>query len=174
VSLPLAARRSHSPPSTYSPHIHPLQPLLRIYFGSQTGTGENYAKQLKAAGRKHGFRVVNVNLETFARGGKEAMLSTPGLSVFLMSTYGEGDPTDTAVDFTKWLKDTSGDAARPAAGVQYTVFGLGNRQYQYYNQMGKVGDAAGEGTWTACSERGRERTAGQLSGRAAGAGRLRG
>jgi NADPH-ferrihemoprotein reductase len=121
-----------------------VQPLLRIYFGSQTGTGENYAKQLKAAGRKHGFRVVNVNLETFARGGKEAMLSTPGLAVFLMSTYGEGDPTDTAVDFTKWLKETSGDAARPATGLQYTVFGLGNRQYQFYNQMGKVRQASAD------------------------------
>lgn len=83
-----------------------------------------------------------------------------GIALFLMATYGEGDPTDSAVDFTKWLKATTkeldgsfADASAAAAGeaergkplssskLQYAVFGLGNRQYQYFNAMGKLTDA---------------------------------
>ena len=128
-------------------------PLVRIYFGSQTGTAENYAKQLQREARKRGFAAQPVDLAGFGRGagarahGGDAseLLRGGGLALFLMATYGEGDPTDSAQDFARWLKAErapDGADARPLAGLSFSVFGLGNRQYQFYNKMGKVRAAA--------------------------------
>ena len=48
---------------------------------------------------------------------------------FLVATYGEGDPTDSAVEFQRWLLDAGQRAPGCLAHVRYGVFGLGNRQY---------------------------------------------
>ena len=48
---------------------------------------------------------------------------------FLVATYGEGDPTDSAVEFQRWLLDAGQRASGCLAHVRYGVFGLGNRQY---------------------------------------------
>ena len=43
--------------------------------------------------------------------------------------YGEGDPTDNAIEFTTWLKDKGGELEdNLLAGTAYCVFGLGNTQ----------------------------------------------
>lgn len=60
--------------------------------------------------------------------------------VFCVATYGEGDPPDNASDFHDWLfdderKDTD------VSDLKYAVFGLGNRTYDKFNEMGKVIDA---------------------------------
>lgn len=42
----------------------------------------------------------------------------------------------------QWLKDDSNDLEEGAlVGMKYTVFGLGNTQYEHYNKMGKDVDA---------------------------------
>lgn len=79
-------------------------------------------------------------------------------AVFLMSTYGEGEPTDNAVSFIRFLKE-SHDANESVMGdseekkgeeyvknrivlrdLDYAVFGLGNTQYEHYNATGKATD----------------------------------
>lgn len=111
----------------------PSQIKVDIYHGSQTGTAENYAKQLITQGKKQGFKARLVDLANY----KKEDLTTGGLAVFIVATYGEGDPTDNAIEFSKWIKDESLDATLLKA-MKYTVFGLGNRQYEQYNKMGKV------------------------------------
>jgi NADPH-ferrihemoprotein reductase len=60
------------------------------------------------------------------------------VNVFLMATYGEGEPTDNASSFVKLLKGKGGDL--DFTDVKYAVFGLGNTQYEFYNAMGKLVD----------------------------------
>lgn len=119
--------------------LHASQKPLQLLYGSQTGTAEGFAKQLEGEARAHGFSASCIDLEHFT----PDMLTAGGMGVYLMATYGEGDPTDNAVEFTKWLTDgTAGkEAEAPAKGYSFTVFGLGNRQYEHYNAMGKIVDS---------------------------------
>ncbi|RYG48543.1 hypothetical protein EON67_07505, partial [archaeon] len=123
---------------------------LTIYFGTQTGTAERYGKQLAVKGRKLGFNAKAVSVSSL----KPTTLEAGGLAIFLMATYGEGDPTDDAVEFTKWLTEAADAAKAAAAGaapvdgspvlsyskLKFTVFGLGNKLYEHYNKMGKIVD----------------------------------
>lgn len=53
-----------------------------------------------------------------------------------MATYGEGDPTDNSLEFQEFLQRGESDLT----GLNYAVFGLGNKTYEHYNQMGKYTD----------------------------------
>lgn len=57
------------------------------------------------------------------------------LVILCMATHGEGDPTDNAREFYDWIKNLKEDNA--FKGIRFTVFGLGNTQYEHYNSMGR-------------------------------------
>lgn len=65
-------------------------------------------------------------------------LSSEHVAVFLMATYGEGEPTDNAVSFFKYI--TNKDEPPSLPSLRYTVFGLGNKQYEHFNRVGKLTD----------------------------------
>ncbi|CAM9560193.1 unnamed protein product, partial [Scytosiphon promiscuus] len=110
---------------------------INVYFGSQTGTAESFAQIIAAEGRQHGFQIDVVDLEEFSA----AELLEKGKAIFLMATYGDGEPTDNASEFTSWLKNEGGELQSDyLATVEFTVFGLGNKQYEHYNLMGKSTD----------------------------------
>jgi len=106
-----------------------------IYFGSQSGTAEGFAKELEQEARESGVEARAVDFEGF----DPARFCKHKVVVLVVATYGEGDPTDNAVDFFKWLKS---DDVRPGilSGVHFTVMGLGNRQYANFNSCGKQAD----------------------------------
>ena len=45
------------------------------------------------------------------------------VAVFMMATYGEGDPTDNAQEFFDWLKDGGADLKGTTIHVGYCVIG---------------------------------------------------
>uniref|UniRef100_A0A6M2DVS6 NADPH--hemoprotein reductase n=1 Tax=Xenopsylla cheopis TaxID=163159 RepID=A0A6M2DVS6_XENCH len=53
------------------------------------------------------------------------------LAVFCLATYGEGDPTDNAMEFFEWIQNGDADLT----GLNYAVFGLGNKTYEHYNEV---------------------------------------
>ncbi|CAN0563299.1 unnamed protein product, partial [Ectocarpus sp. 12 AP-2014] len=61
-----------------------------VYFGSQTGTAESFAQIIAAEGRRHGFHIDVVDLEEFSA----SELLEKGKAIFIMATYGDGEPTD--------------------------------------------------------------------------------
>ena len=88
-----------------------------------------------------GFDAKSVDLEDF----DPANFTAPSSSslapprIFLMATYGEGEPTDNAASFAKWMKEETDTFKQnadhaPLAGLRFTVFGLGNKQYEHYNK----------------------------------------
>lgn len=71
----------------------------------------------------------------------EVLENSTDKAIFLMATYGEGEPTDNAIAFTKWMKNAESTlSAETLSKLRFCVFGLGNKQYEHYNLMGKTTD----------------------------------
>eukprot|EP00924_Labyrinthula_sp_SR-Ha-C_P008970 augustus_masked-scaffold_2-processed-gene-8.42-mRNA-1 protein AED:0.07 eAED:0.08 QI:0/-1/0/1/-1/1/1/0/626 len=108
-----------------------------IWFGSQTGTAEDFAAQLcelieNLSTTELKFKAESKDLEDFD--SSEFMEDIEKLHVFVVATYGEGDPTDNAQQFYSWLKECEENLSQH----KYSVFGLGNKEYENYNKCGKV------------------------------------
>eukprot|EP01052_Picozoa_sp_SAG31_P002406 SAG31_NODE_85_length_26982_cov_19.325485_6_plen_271_part_00 len=107
---------------------------LTILFASQTGTAEGFAATIAGEAKVQGFRANLQCIEDYTDGGPE-QLADEELVVLLAATYGEGEPTDDAVKFKKWL-DFEGHGADMLPQLNYLVFGLGDRTYEQFCAMG--------------------------------------
>ena len=108
----------------------PRGPLL-ILWGSQTGTAEGFGNMLAREARQRGFDARSVDLEAYAPEKLADEDEAP--VVFLMATHGEGEPTDNAAAFYKFLEDERCDNLK---SVRFAAFALGNKQYEHFGAMG--------------------------------------
>ncbi|CAK9031031.1 NADPH--cytochrome P450 reductase 3 (CPR) (P450R) [Durusdinium trenchii] len=108
---------------------------LWIYFGSQMGTAEGFARELEEEASKFDIEATVVDMEDF---DPDTFLEHKAV-VMVMATYGEGDPTDNAVEFYKWIHE-DGREEGCLKGMSFAVMGLGNRQYVNFNMVGKEVD----------------------------------
>ncbi len=93
---------------------------LTVLFGSNMGTAEELARSIAEAGEAQGFTTTLAGLDDMA--GK---LPTDGAVAIVCASY-NGGPPDNAGTFIKSLREAAPDAL---AGVRYTVFGCGNRDW---------------------------------------------
>ncbi|KAE9407401.1 putative cytochrome P450 oxidoreductase [Gymnopus androsaceus JB14] len=118
---------------------------LAIFYGSQTGTAEEYAIRLaKEAKAKFGLTSLVCDPEEY---DFETLDTVPEdcAVIFVMATYGEGEPTDNAVQLMQNLQDEDFEfskGGRDLSGLKYVVFGLGNKTYEHYNVIAKYADEA--------------------------------
>lgn len=104
-----------------------------VFYGSQTGTAEDFANRLVKDAAKYGMKGVAVDPEECDMDDLTKLTSIDrSLALFCMATYGEGDPTDNAQEFHEWL--LGGNST--LQGLRYAVFGLGNKTYEHFNSMG--------------------------------------
>mmetsp|Transcript_49321 Transcript_49321/g.78022 ORF Transcript_49321/g.78022 Transcript_49321/m.78022 type:complete len:688 (-) Transcript_49321:87-2150(-) len=108
---------------------------LWIYFGSQSGTAQGFSEELQEEAVKYDIKATVVDLEEFDPDDFKRHKCV----VLAVATYGEGDPTDNAVEFFKWIQD-DGLSDDTLAGMKFTVLGLGNRQYVNFNSCAKAAD----------------------------------
>lgn len=67
------------------------------------------------------------------------MLLSCSLAIFLVATYGDGEPTESAQDFSEWLSNKENEVSTNyLSNLHFLVFGLGNRTYEFFNRMGKM------------------------------------
>nr|QQZ00429.1 CPR [Cydia pomonella] len=105
---------------------------LVVFYGSQTGTGEEFAGRLAKEGIRYKMKGMVADPEECDMEELTKLKEIPNsMAVFCMATYGEGDPTDNAMEFYEWLKNGDPDLT----GLNYAVFGLGNKTYEHYNAV---------------------------------------
>lgn len=93
---------------------------ISIYFGGNMGTCESLAQTVAQSSATHGFKAVVKPLD-------DATDDLPkDQPVIIITASYEGEPPDNANMFYTWLKNLNGE---PLKGVQYSVFGCGNRKY---------------------------------------------
>ena len=110
-----------------------------IFYGSQTGTAEDYATRIsKEASQKYGLATMTADIEDYDFENLDKIPSDKVI-VFVMATYGEGEPTDNAVQFWEFINDEDVEFSEDSSlkNLKYVVFGLGNSTYEHYNLIGR-------------------------------------
>ncbi|KAI9675925.1 MAG: NADPH-cytochrome P450 reductase [Trizodia sp. TS-e1964] len=120
-----------------------------IFYGSQTGTAEDYASRLaKEGASRFGLKTMVADLEDYEYDNLDTFPEDK-VAMFVLATYGEGEPTDNAVEFYEFI--TSQDVSfsqgggledKPLSNLKFVAFGLGNNTYEHYNVIvRRVNDA---------------------------------
>ncbi|KAI9827157.1 MAG: NADPH-cytochrome P450 reductase [Thelocarpon impressellum] len=122
-----------------------------VFYGSQTGTAEDYASRLaKEGSSRFGLKTMVADLEDYDYDNLDTFPDDK-VAMFMLATYGEGEPTDNAVDFYEFF--TGEDASfsqggsvddKPLTSLKFVAFGLGNNTYEQYNVMVRKVNAAFE------------------------------
>lgn len=104
-----------------------------VFWGSQSGTSEAFASRLaKECESRFSLTTISADLSDYDAGTIGLVPRTKTV-VFILSTYGEGDPSDNASSFWEWIVKDSSDV--PLNNLHYTAFGLGNSNYKHYNRI---------------------------------------
>ncbi len=94
---------------------------VTFLYGTQTGTAERFAKQLKSDlqeqyGDTHEFMVEDI--EDYDH---EELFPKEQLVFLFLATYGDGDPTDSAIKFHKWITEAAKATTEDGAEQSLTV-----------------------------------------------------
>ncbi len=120
--------------SAQSGHVSQSLPqsetLLNIIYASETGNGEALANLLASKAKQQGINAELVSLDNF----RPASLRKLKNVAFVMSTHGEGDPPDEAIELFEYL---ASERAAKLPELNYRVLALGDRSYQYFCEAGR-------------------------------------
>lgn len=126
---PKAATANHSPAEgggkaeqpTGKASVPPHHTPLLVLFGSNSGTCQDFAYRISTDATEQGYDARIASLDSFS-----ANLPASGAVIIVTASY-EGLPPDNARKFVAWLKTEQADDS--LRGVQYAVFGCGNKDW---------------------------------------------
>lgn len=105
-----------------------------VFWGSQSGTAEGFANRLaREITSRFGQETMAADLSDYDP-ASVALIPGEKLAIFILSTYGEGDPSDNTTEFWDWI----GKAKEQRVSLQnlrYVAFGLGNSNYKFFNRV---------------------------------------
>ncbi|KAI9370425.1 hypothetical protein BJX61DRAFT_548950 [Aspergillus egyptiacus] len=120
-----------------------------IFWGSQSGTAESFAHRLaREITVRFDQKTLTADLSDYDPASL-AEIPASKLAIFILSTYGEGGPSDNAVEFCGWLDGLETGQQQQQqeeekkkkkkkklfSELKYFAFGLGNSNYKYYNRV---------------------------------------
>jgi sulfite reductase (NADPH) flavoprotein alpha-component len=101
-----------------------------VYFGTETGNSEALAKQTAKFLQNRGFESQAINLNKIS----SSALASEAYALIVISTFGDGDPPDSAKAFYTELH--APDHPR-LSELRYSILALGDRNYERFCQCGK-------------------------------------
>ncbi|MEM1221501.1 MAG: assimilatory sulfite reductase (NADPH) flavoprotein subunit [Verrucomicrobiota bacterium] len=111
-----------------------VAPELTVLYGTESGNAENLADTTAKAAVKAGFKAKIANMADT----KPAKLKSAKNLLVIVSTWGEGDPPESAADF---YNAVMGDGAPTLEGTNFSVLGLGDTSYEHFCKIGKDFDS---------------------------------
>jgi len=107
---------------------------ITVLFGSQTGNAAQLAEEMSEKLKQRGFRVALSSMRSF----QTRNLKKTRTLLVLVSTHGEGDPPDNAIQFHEFLHSKR---APKLDDLRFSVLALGDISYNEFCQTGKEFDA---------------------------------
>jgi len=107
---------------------------VHVFYGSQSGTAECFAQEIAEEASKYDIVAEAIDLTAFS---PQAMSSCK-IIIMVVSTYGDGEPSENAQAFHAWAEQPRNDGS--LKGSRFTVMGLGDMNYSQFNNMGKMTD----------------------------------
>ena len=97
-----------------------------IIFATQSGNAQQFAEELEKDTKSK-----NIDCKVLEADNVSSIdeFNNNKLLVFIVSTFGDGEPTDDAIDFTDMIKQDSFWEKLTNKELYYAVFGLGNTAY---------------------------------------------
>lgn len=103
---------------------------ITILYGSQTGNGRGVASELAAKAQALGYAVNLASMGDY----KVRQLKQETLLLAVVSTHGEGEAPDDAIELHKFL---ASKRAPKLENLNYSVLALGDSSYEFFCQTGK-------------------------------------
>ena len=103
---------------------------LAIYFATMTGNAESLAQRAHERAVNEGLDARVFNLSDV----KPADLANETLALFIVSTWGDGEPPADACDFHYGLEK---DSAPAVPGLRFAILGLGDKDYPDFNAFAR-------------------------------------
>ena len=106
------------------------KPPLTVLYGSESGNAEKLSGKIQKVADKAGFKSKVVSMGD----AKAADLKKSENLLVVVSTWGEGDPPDAAIDY---YEEFMGKDMPKLDGLKFSVCGLGDTSYEHFCKMGK-------------------------------------
>ncbi|TDF34468.1 assimilatory sulfite reductase (NADPH) flavoprotein subunit [Alteromonadaceae bacterium M269] len=125
AQAPAAVLTSVEPQSSAEPSAK-----MTILYGSQTGNAKGVAENFKNHAEAAGLNVQLMNMADF----KPKSIKNETHVAIVVSTHGEGDPPDDAIELHEFLGSKK---APKLDALKYSVIGLGDTSYEFFCQTAK-------------------------------------
>lgn len=112
------------------PVADPITKTITILYGSQTGNSQGLAEKYASLLKAQNVDVTVSSLGKF----KASNLKKISNLLLIVSTHGEGDPPDQAIQFYEFLHSKR---APKLEHLQYSVLALGDNSYEFFCKTGK-------------------------------------
>lgn len=114
--------------------VENLFPNFTIFFATQSNTAKKFSEKIAKDAE---FLNIKTKVKNISELNPEEDLNKNALVLFFVATYGEGGPSDDAIEFNRALDDRTLFENFTNEGLRYAVFGLGSTKYEFFNQMAK-------------------------------------
>ena len=134
AGMAASAGGAAAPAPVNGPVAETNAPTLTILYGSQTGNAKHLAQALQAKTEAAGYTSKLISMADY----KPRQLKAETHVVAYVSTHGEGDAPDDAIELHEFL---GGKKAPKLNNLKYAVLGLGDSSYEFFCQTGKDFDS---------------------------------